>query len=154
MLLKVKWCHIDREVTPFQVLSVREELRTVMLSQSLKDCKLQNNSSFNVSNQKLAPIHKPIAGWHQSVMHLGERKGIKNRTVYERRSTKQGVIIQSVLKAFVKWPVLCIEVLVRVVVRSKRLRPVFVSPCSLSVVISLPFSSLADLHSSKVTGCC
>lgn len=43
-------------------------------------------------------------------------------------------------------------VLVGVVVGSKGLRSVFVSPPGLSVVISFPFSSLADLHSSKVTG--
>lgn len=73
-LLKLKWCHIDREVTPFQVLSVRANfLRMEMLSHfALKDCKLQYNSSLNVSNQELAPKHKPIVGWHQSVMHWGE----------------------------------------------------------------------------------
>lgn len=60
----------------------------------------------------------------------------------------------TVLKAFVEQSALCMLVLVGVVVRSKRLRSVLVSPCNLSVVISLPFSSLDDLHSSEVTGCC
>lgn len=87
--LNVKWCRIDREVTPFHVLSVRAVLRMVILSHfALKGCKLQYNSSLNVSNQELAPKHKPIRDWHQPVMHWGEREEINNSKVYERRFTK------------------------------------------------------------------
>lgn len=154
-LLKLKWCHIDREVTPFQVLSVEANFRMVMLSQfAPKDSKLQYNSSLNVSNQRLATKHKPIRGWHQSVMHWGEREAMKNRTSVWTYICEACVITQPVSAAIVGRLVGCTHILVGVVVRSKGLRYVFVSPQGLSVVISLPFSSLADLHSSKVTGCC
>lgn len=110
--LKLKWCHIDREVTPFQLLSVRAELRMVMLSQFLKDCKLQNNSSLNVPNQELAPKHKPIAAWHQSVIHWGEWEGIKEQESLWTEIYEACVVIQPVLKAFVEWLVGCMQVLV------------------------------------------
>lgn len=108
-LLTIKWCHIDREVTPFQVLSVRVNLRMVMLSHfSLKDHKLQYNSCLNASNQTLTPKHKPIRCWHQSVMHWREREEITNGKVYGRRFAKLCVITQLVSKAIVGRLVGCI----------------------------------------------
>ncbi len=100
-LLKLKWCPIDREVTPFQVLSVRADLRMVMLSRfALKDSKLQHNSRLNVLNQELCRKHKPIFGWHQSVMHWGEREVIKNREVCRRRFPKPVLSPSLCLKPF------------------------------------------------------
>lgn len=108
-LLTLKWCHIDREVAPFQVLSVRVNLRMVMLSHfSLKDRKLQYNSSLNASNQTLASKHKPIRCWHQSVMHWREREEITNGKVHGRRFKKLCVITQPVSKAIVGRLVGCI----------------------------------------------
>lgn len=98
-LLNLRRHHIDREVTPFQVLSVRANLRMEMLSHfAVKDCKLQYDSSLNVSNQELAPKHKPIAGWHQPVMHWGEWEEIKNRKVFGRRFTQPVLSLSLCLK--------------------------------------------------------
>lgn len=49
-LLRLKWCQIDREVTPFQVLSVGVNLWRAHFG--LKDSKLQYNSSLNASDHK------------------------------------------------------------------------------------------------------
>lgn len=98
-LLMLKWCRIDREVKPFQVLSVWINLRMVMLSHfALKDCKLQYNSSLNVSNQELTPKHKPIRGGHQSGMHWREREKIKNGKECGRRFTTHVLSLSLCLK--------------------------------------------------------
>lgn len=89
--------------------------------------------------------HKPIGGWHQSVIHKREREEIKK--VY---SCRFALSFSPRLKLlFGSWW----AVLVGVVIRNKGLRFLFVSSPGLSVIISLPLSSLADLHSSKVKGC-
>lgn len=118
--------------------AVRESRIKMMLSQSLKICKLQ---------KQLVPKGKPIAGRHQSVLH-GDKQERLHARLY-----KAALVIQACAESFssvagglrtsmagwsleVKGWGLCL------------------SPCNLSVVISLPLSSPADLHSSKVTGCC
>lgn len=154
-LLKLKSCHIDREVTPFQVLSVSTNLTMVVLSCfALTDCKLQYNLSLNASNQVFTAKHKPIGGRHQVFDSLGWMGGDKELESVRMWTHKAGVITLPVSKTIVGQLVGCPNVLVGVVIRREGLRSVFVSPHGLSVVISLPFSSLADLHSSKVTHCC
>lgn len=73
----------------------------VMLSHfSRKDCQLQYNSCSNVSNQELSPKHKPIRGWHQSVIHWSEQEVIKNGKVCKRRFPKPVLSLSLCLKLF------------------------------------------------------
>lgn len=77
-LLNQKWCHIDREVTPFQELSAGAKLNMVMLSQFvLKGCKLQYNSSLKGANQELTSKYKAIRGRHRPAMHRAAQEEIK-----------------------------------------------------------------------------
>lgn len=110
---------------------------------ALRDYKLQCNSRMNGPNQKTAPEHKPIWGWHQLVMHWWGCAGIKNNKASQRW------IIAWVLSETIvggQWAVLA-----QVVISGKVSRMVFVSSPRLCVVITSPFSSWADPHSSKVT---
>lgn len=58
--------------------SVTSSQLVILSHTALKGCKLQNNSSWNVSNQEQAPKNKHISAGHQLLLHWGGQERVKN----------------------------------------------------------------------------